>query len=165
MTHSSDVKYSALNADLHCGEGTEQVLYLEPGTLLSRRVTSTDLYEPDEGSALLVMYTAARRSDPWHRRYAGAAQRLLELNVPSFTFGTDLVLPISANEDLRTTLLFRDAGHGEGYGASYGMEDDWEQDVHYWSHDVERALAVLSGREDMFLPQVWFFSFFPRGGG
>lgn len=166
MSPSRDVEYSALNADVHCGAGTKQILYLEPGTLISRRVSWSDLYDQETGD-LIVMYTAARRSDSRHARYACAAQRLLELNVPSFTFGTDLVLPVSANEDLRIILLNRAADGGEYRvedGTEYDLEDDWEREFEYWPRDMERALAMVSGLEDIFLPQVGFAFCFGREG-
>lgn len=44
-----DVKFSAVTADIRCGEGTEIILYLEPGTLLSRPFTAADTHDPETG--------------------------------------------------------------------------------------------------------------------
>lgn len=44
-----------LMADLHCGEDTELVLYMNPGELLSRTFTSKDTHSA--AGELLVMYT------------------------------------------------------------------------------------------------------------
>lgn len=46
---SADVKFSAVTADIRCGEGTEVILYLEPGTILSRPFTEADTHDPETG--------------------------------------------------------------------------------------------------------------------
>lgn len=45
VTRSIDVKYSAVTADLRCGDDTELVLYLEPGAVLSRPFTKVDTHD------------------------------------------------------------------------------------------------------------------------
>jgi len=49
VTPSSNAWYSALTADHWCGEGTELILYLEPGAVLSRPFDAADTHDPDTG--------------------------------------------------------------------------------------------------------------------
>lgn len=44
-----DVRFSAITADIRCGEGAALILYLEPGTVLSRTFTEADTHDPETG--------------------------------------------------------------------------------------------------------------------
>eukprot|EP00903_Cladosiphon_okamuranus_P016524 g15245.t1 len=105
VTRSVDVNFSAVTADIRCGEGTELILYLEPGTLLSRPLTHADTHDTETGD-LLVMYTTPGRAGRTWGQAAFGCEKLLETPhpLPLFSVGTDLLLPASANRDLRESL-------------------------------------------------------------
>lgn len=50
----SPMNLAPLLADRYCGEGTELILYMNPGELLSRKFTSKDTHSA--AGDLLVMY-------------------------------------------------------------------------------------------------------------
>lgn len=54
-SRSVDVTFSAVTADLRCGEGTELILYLEPGTVLSRPFTEADTHDSETGELRELM--------------------------------------------------------------------------------------------------------------
>lgn len=49
VSRSVDVKFSAITADIRCEKGAELILYLEPGTILSRPFTEADTHDPETG--------------------------------------------------------------------------------------------------------------------
>ncbi|CAM9613973.1 unnamed protein product [Ectocarpus fasciculatus] len=92
---------ASLFADRFCGAGTALILYVEPGSVLFRPFTSKDTHSPR--GDLLVVHGGAEgsyRADERSRRSGS----VLGFEAPSFTQGTDLVLPVGANEDLRESL-------------------------------------------------------------
>lgn len=99
VVETSVPRMSAVMADAYCGEGTKLVYYMKPGTLLSRSFTSKDTHSPR--GDLLVVYSDGRGADHDTLASAEATSALLGFESPVFTFGTDLILPISANKDLR----------------------------------------------------------------
>lgn len=92
---------SSLHADDHCGAGTRAILYLEPASVISRPFTSKDTHSPH--GDLLVVYSEPRSS---HHAYKLSSQTAATLGfqAPSFAHGTDLMLPVGANGDLRDVL-------------------------------------------------------------
>ncbi|CAM9484511.1 unnamed protein product [Scytosiphon promiscuus] len=135
VTRSIDVKYSAVTADLRCGEDTELVLYLEPGVVLSRPFTEWDTHDPLTGE-LLVIYTEAASAGPRHETFARSAGEILAAsNLPAFTAGTDLILPVSANQDLRKALVLWESAAA-----------DWRIHFHAIDHNCFES--------DMHVPQI-----------
>lgn len=129
-------------ADHHCGDHTESIFYLEPGSLLSRPFTARDTHTA--GGDLLVMFTEARRASPGESRFAEASGEVLDLGGgPSFTSGTDVVLPVSANEDLRATLSDEEE---EG-----GYYEDGSDEA---PCDDAALIERMSRFPDVYVPQV-----------
>lgn len=60
VSSTPDVHLSPLFADQHCGEGTQLILYMQGGSVLSRTFTSKDTHTPR--GELLVVYGSARQS-------------------------------------------------------------------------------------------------------
>lgn len=58
---TAPITLAPLLADRHCGEGTELILYMNPGELLSRPFTSKDTHST--AGDLLVVYAAVGRYD------------------------------------------------------------------------------------------------------
>lgn len=58
----SPITLAPLFADRHCGEGTELILYMDPGELLSRKFTSKDTHST--AGDLLVVYAEVCRRSP-----------------------------------------------------------------------------------------------------
>lgn len=93
---------------------TSLILYLNRGSVLSRPFTAKDTHSPR--GDLLVVYGSARasRRDSELAKHTaaiiGAAEGAVDGGVappplPSFTYGTDLVLPVGANADLREMIF------------------------------------------------------------
>lgn len=122
---------SSLFADKFCGPGTSLIFYIQPGSVLSRPFTAKDTHSPR--GELLVVYSDARGSvrDFDLARHTSA---VLGFNAPSFTYGTDLILPVRANADLREELLL-------GVDVAEGEED-------------MEALRVIETFDDISVPQV-----------
>ncbi|CAM9484581.1 unnamed protein product [Scytosiphon promiscuus] len=141
VTRSIDVKFSAVTADLRCGDDTELVLYLEPGTLLSRPFTKEDTHHPVTGELLVVMNESPASAGPRHETFAASAGEILAArNLPAFTAGTDLILPASVNRDVRDKLTLRESKSADWRIRFYAMEHHcFESDVH-----VPQILASMA---------------------
>ncbi|CAB1119417.1 unnamed protein product [Ectocarpus sp. CCAP 1310/34] len=95
---------AALFADQYCGAGTALILYVEPGSVLSRPFTSKDTHSPR--GDLLVVHTGSPGS--YHdSQLRSRSASVLGFDAPSFTHGTDLMLPMGTNQALRESLGFR----------------------------------------------------------
>ncbi|CAM9930909.1 unnamed protein product [Ectocarpus sp. 6 AP-2014] len=92
-----------LLADRHCGEGTKLILYMKAGELLWRTFTSKDTHSP--AGDLLVAYSELDRVGQSRKNKALAAMLVLGFKSPSFSFGTDIILPVDVNRELRNFLL------------------------------------------------------------
>ncbi|CAM9449896.1 unnamed protein product, partial [Ectocarpus sp. 8 AP-2014] len=142
---------ASLFADQYCGSGTALILYVKPGSVLSRPFTPKDTHSPR--GDLLVVHTGSQGSyhDAQLRRRSVS---VLGFDAPSFTDGTDLMLPVGANEDLRESLGLR---HGaslqhDGDGASMiALQELVEFDQ---VSAVPQVLAALAYSRDT--PGVWF---------
>ncbi|CAB1098702.1 unnamed protein product [Ectocarpus sp. CCAP 1310/34] len=117
VSGTQNLATASLFADQYCGAGAALILYVKPGSDLSRFFTSKDTHSPR--GDLLVVHTGFQGSyhDAQLRRRSVS---VLGFDAPSFTDGTDLMLPVGANEDLRESLGLR---HGaslqhDGDGAS-----------------------------------------------
>lgn len=118
------VQFAALQADEACGSETQFILYMTPGELLSRTFTPKDTHSPT--GDLLVMYTDVGKVSEAHAKRALASALILGFHSPSFTFGTDLILPVEANKRLRAKLITRglqqsDLGEERKGGISYSQ--------------------------------------------
>ena len=102
VSGTPDVVTASLFADEYCGAHTSLILYLKAGSLVTRSFTAKDTHSP-EGD-ILVVYSGGRggfQKDELARK----TERVLGSVAPSFTKGTDLILPVGANQDLRDVVL------------------------------------------------------------
>ena len=102
IVNSSHVQHAALIADKACGAGTRLILYMDIGEILSRSFTAKDTHTPQ--GDLFVAFTNAEGSQAECSRRATATGILLGFSSPCFTSGTDLILPVEINEQLRDIL-------------------------------------------------------------
>eukprot|EP00903_Cladosiphon_okamuranus_P009984 g9470.t1 len=101
---------AGLYADKYCGvDGTSLIMYLNRGSVLSRSLTSKDTHSPR--GELLVVHGNARASyrDSQLAKHTAFLLGSDAPAPPSFTYGTDLLLPVGANADVREQLLSVDA--------------------------------------------------------
>ncbi|CAN0319161.1 unnamed protein product [Ectocarpus sp. 6 AP-2014] len=147
---------ASLFADRFRGAGTALILYVEPGSVLSRPFTSKDTHSPL--GDLLVMHRGGQGSyrDDERSRRSGL---VFGLEAPSFTRGTDLVLPVGANKDLRESLgmeMHADSVRRDGDGAAVMAltePADFEE-VSAVPQARNRMLAALAYARNT--PGVWF---------
>lgn len=92
---------ASLFADDFCGAGTSLVFYVKPASVLSRAFTAKDTHSPV--GDLLVVYSNSpscySESTMVHQTNA-----ILGFEAPTFICGTDLILPVGANAELRDLL-------------------------------------------------------------
>eukprot|EP00752_Nemacystus_decipiens_P004759 g4334.t1 len=100
---TSSITLAPLLADRYCGEGTELILYMNPGELLSRPFTSKDTHST--AGDLLVVYAEVDRIGEANLTRVMATMLVLGFSTPSFSFGTDIMLPVYSNQQLRDVLL------------------------------------------------------------
>lgn len=113
MRSTPDASTASLFADDFCGEGTSLIYYAKPDSVLSRTFTAKDTHSPM--GDLLVVYSDSRLcySDSALARQTNA---ILGFEAPTFTCGTDLILPVGANTDLREALASeKDLLKGDNY--------------------------------------------------
>eukprot|EP00903_Cladosiphon_okamuranus_P008109 g7816.t1 len=106
ISGTSDLITASLFADEYCGADTSLILYLKAGSMVTRSFTEKDTHSP-EGD-VLVVYSGVRagfQGDELARK----TELVLGSEVPSFTKGTDLLLPVGANQDLRELVLRSEA--------------------------------------------------------
>lgn len=100
MSGTSDALSASLFADEYCEEGTSLIFYMKLGSVVSRAFTSKDTHSPH--GDLLVVFGSENTA---HRGVlAERTAAVLGFEAPSFTIGTDLILPVEANADLRAAL-------------------------------------------------------------
>lgn len=115
MTVSStqSVFTASFYADEYCGvANTTLIYYLKAGSVVSRSFTSKDTHSPQ--GDLLVVFGKGHNGD-----LADRTADVLGFEAPPFTTGTDLILPVGANADLRTAL----ASEKNVKGAVRAIED------------------------------------------
>lgn len=95
--------YSALTADKSCGEDTALIYYLNPGELVTRTFTAKDTHSPR--GDLLIKYADVDVVGQENARRAMASTIIFGFHSPSFTYGSDLILPAKTNGQLRDMLL------------------------------------------------------------
>lgn len=133
ISKTTSVRASSLFADVYCGDETKLIYYISEGTILSRTFTSKDTHSPR--GDLIVLYSD-RQSTARDVEVARATMGILGFTPPSFTSGTDLILPVEINADLRKRLIseFSIAGTPE--------EED------------EVLASIISQHDDISVPQV-----------
>lgn len=102
VAYTPSVQASSLFADRYCGPDTRLVYYMAAGSVLSRTFTKKDTHSPR--GELLVVYSDSRGS-MYDFDMIGQTTAVLGFQPPSFTYGTDLILPVSVNDDLRHLLV------------------------------------------------------------
>lgn len=111
VSGTSDVITASLFADEYCGVDTSLILYLKAGSVVTRSFTAKDTHSPE--GHLLVVYSGARGGFQ-KDELARETELVLGSAAPSFTKGTDLLLPARANQDLRELVLVRPGGEAGG---------------------------------------------------
>lgn len=130
---TQSVRSASLFADHFCGEGTAIIYYMRPGAVISRTFTSKDTHSPR--GDLLVVYGDARH-DFHDAEVARQTTEVLGFKAPSFTHGTELMLPVGANAELRAELIS-------------GLELDGED-------EEDAAFRVIESFDNISVPQVSF---------
>lgn len=102
---TADPFTASLFADDYCGVDTSLIFYMKPGSIVSRQFMSKDTHST-HGDLLVVHGNA--RAEPALAKQTAA---VLGFESPSFTFNTDLFLPVGANAELRKLLV---SGEEEG---------------------------------------------------
>lgn len=142
-------------ADQFCGEGTKLIFYMEPGEVLSRTLTSKDTHGTN--GKLLVPFTELERIDEGNMKRVKATSAILGFGSPSFSYGTDLILPAYVNQQLRSFLL---SGRETQSGAERG---EGEQELQLQRRgdeantdlgDGEKAVRLIVEFEGAFVPEV-----------
>lgn len=103
VVNSTAGGHASLMADVYCGDGTKLIFYMNPGEILSRAITSKDTHGTN--GKLLVTFTEPERVDEGNQERVRATIAVLGFGSPSFSYGTDLVLPVELNKRLRQFLL------------------------------------------------------------
>ena len=113
--HSTEGPFTAsLFADEYCGVDTSLIFYMNSDSVVSRQFTSKDTHSTH--GDLLVVHGSAKVSYV-DRELAKQTTAVLGFQSPSFTFNTDLILPVGANADLRDVLV---SGQTNGEYQSHG---------------------------------------------
>ncbi|CAM9997646.1 unnamed protein product, partial [Ectocarpus sp. 8 AP-2014] len=99
---SKSVSHGALIADEVCGKGTRLIYYIEAGQVVSRTFTEKDTHTVL--GDLIVSLANADEVPPLYARRALGSTVLLGVTTPTFTHGSDLILPVETNAQLRAVL-------------------------------------------------------------
>ena len=126
VSSTANAMTASLYADEYCGvEDTSVIMYVNRGSVFSRYFTSKDTHSPR--GDLLVVYGSARasyRDSQLAKHTAFLLGSDAPVSPPSFTYGTDLMLPVGANKDLRELLMSGDAEEMEEAMAALVDLDD-----------------------------------------
>lgn len=104
---------------------------MRTGSVISRTITSKDTHSPR--GDLLVVYGDSR-NDFHDAEVARQTTEVLGFKAPSFTHGTELMLPVGANAELREELIS-------------GLELDGEA-------EEDAAFRVIESFDNVSVPQV-----------
>ena len=121
IVNNTRVNYASLAADEACGNETRLIYYMGPGEVLSRPFTAKDTHSPK--GDLIVKHVDAELVGGEHSRRCKGTTVLLGFHGLSFTYGTDLILPVNINANLRAVL--QDAMTASGITATF---EDCEQE-------------------------------------
>ncbi|CAB1106307.1 unnamed protein product [Ectocarpus sp. CCAP 1310/34] len=157
---SKSVSYGALIADEVCGEGTRLIYYIEAGQVVSRTFTAKDTHTVL--GDLIVSLANADEVPPVFARRALGSTVLLGVTTPTFTHGSDLILPAETNAQLRVML-----GANQRLVAPTNAEDGdtgrQTERVYEYLADVAKAHR---GSAEIYIPEVLAalaYSLSPRG--
>ncbi|CAB1118503.1 unnamed protein product [Ectocarpus sp. CCAP 1310/34] len=134
--NSSSVEYGSLMADQLCGNGTRLIYYMEVGQVLSRTFTLKGTHTARQ--ELIVSFADARDVHPENVRRAMGSTVLLGFPAPTFTHGSDLILPAETNGQLRALL-----------GTKTRQGRRLEAGLHGAELDVEDLYAYLASVADL----------------
>ncbi|CAM9369137.1 unnamed protein product, partial [Ectocarpus sp. 12 AP-2014] len=99
---SRSVQHGALIADEVCGKGTRLIYYMEAGQVLSRPFTEKDTHTVLE-DLIVSLSNPDELPQVYAERVLGSTV-LLGVTTPTFTYGSDLILPAETNAQLRAVL-------------------------------------------------------------
>lgn len=136
-----------------CGENTKLIFYMSPGQTITRTFTAKDTHSPLK--ELLVTYAEVARVGAENRYRAEATTAVLGFEAPSFTYGTDLILPADTNEQLRA-LMRASVGDDESIAAAAKSAPSWlehEEDMQLFSK-YESIMPGDDPFDGMFVPEV-----------
>ena len=150
IVNNTRVEYASLAADEACGDEIRLIYYMNPGEVLSRPFTAQDTHSPK--GDLLVEHTDAESAGGEHARRCMGSAALLGFYGPSFTYGTDLILPVEANTRLRAVLW--DA-FGE-YGLTRKVEGCEQEDSATCAfHELLDLMSSVHATDaSIFIPEV-----------
>ncbi|CAN0285107.1 unnamed protein product [Ectocarpus sp. 6 AP-2014] len=157
---SKSVSHGALIADEVCGKGTRLIYYIEAGQVVSRTFTEKDTHTVLGN--LIVSHANADEVPPVYARRALGSTVLLGVTTPTFTHGSDLILPAETNAQLRAVL-----GANQRLVAQTNAEDG---DTGRQTERVYEYLADVAkthrGSASIYIPEVLAalaYSRSPRG--
>lgn len=99
---STNVEHGPLVADYICGEGTRLIYYMDAGEMLSRTFTKKDTHTVT-GDLIVSLVNTDEVPQSVAARGMGSSV-LLGVTTPTFTYGSDLILPAETNAQLRAVL-------------------------------------------------------------
>ncbi|CAN0091222.1 unnamed protein product [Scytosiphon promiscuus] len=138
---------ASLYADEYCSTAdTALIYYVKPGSVVSRTFTAKDTHSPQ--GDLLVVYGKDVHLDTDHAS-GEWAHTVLGFEAPSFTSGTDLILPVGANADLRAAFM-----SGDNVESALDTLDDLAALGN--ASTVPQLLAALQYKQAT--PGIWFFN-------
>ncbi|CAM9164100.1 unnamed protein product [Ectocarpus sp. 6 AP-2014] len=143
VSSTQSVFTASFFADEYCGvANTTLIYYLKTGSVVSRSITSKDTHSPQ--GDLLVVFGKGHSGD-----LADRTADVLGFEAPPFTTGTDLILPVGANADLRAALASEKTVN-DAVGA---IEDIFDLSD---TAAVPQMLAALQYKRAA--PGIWFFN-------
>ncbi|CAB1112818.1 unnamed protein product [Ectocarpus sp. CCAP 1310/34] len=99
---STNVEHGPLVADYICGEATRLIYYMDAGEMLSRTFTKKDTHTV-MGDLIVSLVNTDEVPQVVAARGMGSSV-LLGVTTPTFTYGSDLILPAETNAQLRAVL-------------------------------------------------------------
>ncbi|CAN0159174.1 unnamed protein product, partial [Ectocarpus sp. 8 AP-2014] len=143
VSSTQSVFTASFFADEYCGvANTTLIYYLKTGSVVSRSFTSKDTHSPQ--GDLLVVFGKGHNGD-----LADRTADMLGFEAPPFTTGTDLILPVGANADLRAALASEKTVN-DAVGAIENVFDLGDTAA------VPQMLAALQYKRAA--PGIWFFN-------
>lgn len=103
VVNNTRVAFASLTADVACGNETTLIYYMLPGEVLSRPFKARDTHSLK--GDLLVKYTDTKLAGGEFARRSVGTSILLGFHGLSFTYDSDLILPVEINRQLRALLL------------------------------------------------------------
>ncbi|CAN0197979.1 unnamed protein product, partial [Ectocarpus fasciculatus] len=149
VSNSTSVEYSALQADQFCGNGTRLIYYMEVGQILSRSILRKDTH-----TARGNLIVAAEEVHEVHVENAARAMGsviVLGFAAPTFTYGSDLILPAEINGQLRTVLV---ANERRGKQKDAALDTDAENQMKRVYTHLALVADLHRGYTSIYVPEV-----------